>query len=577
MKKFLSISAAAVLAMGFAACSSDEPVVTTNPATEDDGSGNYIQFVVSMPDNSSRAGYTENETSGSYAVGSDIENDVKNVYAYFAIKDGDGTFVTMSDGKSYATYPAYKVSSDAAPDVIEAAGQGTGYTTAKERMDNSLQIGTTYEVYLLCNKPAPESVKTVSDLLKSTLEFKVSESDSIATNGIPMAARSIAGTITDELTPSLDNTIANPAVLSYEVERSFARITFAGDNIEVPLYEYAKDPTTSKDADGNTTANYDNAAQNAIGKIKLLKYYIVNQANEYYTYRHVGNLVSTEGVISETMPDLATDAATLFGPITTEWPYAVDPHSGDKTSTGSVYTAGYHQLFTYAYRHYGAFKEVKAKSTLGYLPENLMAQEAQRKGQATGVIFQVQLEPNEVINADGSTSAYTPGKNLYYYDGKFYADIDAVTAKVSSEINLSNYVKFDVKYYAKGLAYYEYFIRHANNYKYTQMANMEFAIVRNNSYELNIISAAMTPYTSLVPTTKPDTDDDPDDPENVDPDDPDLPDWVDPDKPGDPTKDNPDPDGPNSGDDVESATTYLKVEVVVRPWIMRKNITILGQ
>jgi hypothetical protein len=567
MKKFLSISAAAVLAMGFAACSSDEPIATTNPATEDDGSGNYIQFVVSMPDNSSRA-YTENETSGEYAVGTPDENDVKKVYAYFAVKGGDGTFVTMTGtGKPYAEYPAFKVTSDEKPDVIEAAGQGTGYTTAKERMDNSLQIGTTYEVYLLCNKPAPESVKTVSDLLNSTLEFKVSESDSIATNGIPMAARSIEGTITDELTPSLDYTIANPALLSYEVERSFARITFAGDKTEVSLYEYAKDPN------GKTTDDYEAAAKNEIGKIKLLKYYIVNQANEYYTYRHVGNLVSTNGVISETMPE---DVATLYGPITTEWPYAVDPHSSDKTSTGSVYTAGYHQLFTYAYRHYGAFKKVEPNSTLGYLPENLMAQEAQRKGQATGVLFQVQLEPNAVIGDNGSTSEYKAGDNLYYYDGKFFSSITAVKT-VLKDATEANYVNFGVKYYAKGLAYYEYFIRHANNYKYTQMANMEFAIVRNNSYELNIISAAMTPYTSLVPK-EPDSNGDPDDPEKVDPDDPDLPDWIDPDDPTkEPTEGNDDPDAPKSEDDVESATTYLQVEVVVRPWIMRKNITILGQ
>lgn len=44
----------------------------------------------------------------------------------------------------------------------------------------------------------------------------------------------------------------------------------------------------------------------------------------------------------------------------------------------------------------------------------------------------------------------------------------------------------DAKYYAGGVCYYPYWIRHANNNKASVMGIMEFAIVRNNIYELTV-------------------------------------------------------------------------------------------
>ena len=44
----------------------------------------------------------------------------------------------------------------------------------------------------------------------------------------------------------------------------------------------------------------------------------------------------------------------------------------------------------------------------------------------------------------------------------------------------------NVKKYEKGVTYYPYWIRHANNGKPTEMGIMEFGIVRNNVYDLTI-------------------------------------------------------------------------------------------
>jgi hypothetical protein len=102
------------------------------------------------------------------------------------------------------------------------------------------------------------------------------------------------------------------------------------------------------------------------------------------------------------------------------------------------------------------------------------------------------------------------------------------------------------------------------------MANMEFAIVRNNSYELDITSAAMSPYQSIRPEN-PGTDD----PNKGSEDDEDKPD----DNPETPGNDDPDPDypDPNDPEPVEEANMYMQVNVSVRPWIIRSNSVILGQ
>jgi hypothetical protein len=589
MNKFLSLSMVAALAMGFAACSSDEPIVTNSSDEIDDGTGPYVQFIVSMTENSSRADYSLNETSGEYRTGSDAENQVKKVYAYFT---EDGTnLVQMANEEYYAEYGAVKVQNTSLANdakyngeaVKEAADKGEAYITAKERIDANLKMDHTYTVYLLCNKPAPTTVTTVKELLDSKLEFDVSQSDGIAELGIPMAARSIEGTITDTLHPTKANTITNPCLLQYEVERSFARIAITSGVTDIPLYEMAGDPTIE-----NGTYK-DSGVQNLIGSLDILKYYIVNQSNEYYTYRHVGNI--DPETFKTTMPE--EDVATLFGPVDADGganPYVIDPNSDQKTN-GTTFLSGYTQSFNFAYRHYSKFKAAVGGTSdepavLGYMPENVMANKAQKKGQATGVIFQVRLKPTTVLGkTKGEKSAtYKEGDNLWYYDGVFYDGIEAIQANVSSEITEDTYLNFDIQCYKKGLAYYEYFIRHNNNYQYTTMANMEFAIVRNNSYELAISAAAMAPYTTLVPNipedekdkehpnTDPenDPDGDPDPGTGTDPDDPEWPDTpvVTPD---------PDPNSPEPGEDVENATLYLRVKVVVRPWIMRTNPTVLGQ
>jgi hypothetical protein len=526
MKKILSLSLAAAMAVGFAACSSEDAPVASSQDS-DSGNGAYVQFQVALPSTGdTRTTDSEAsalETSGVYATGFENEYKVYSVYAYFF--DSNDQLVTLTKNRQYATYTVSETSSSA--DVTEANNLGEKYKTAVQELDANLHLGQTYKVYLLCNKAPTTTINTVSDLLNSTMDFE--NSQSLAANvkeGIPMAARSIDGTVYETLTPAKTHTQSSPAELNFEVERSYARIAFANESVtDIPLY--AKVGDTEQ-----------------IGTITVKSYYIVNKSNEFYTYRHVGTIDETSFAATP-----ATGAAA-FGRITSTNDYVIDPNTSAKKA--SPLCTDFLQPLSEIGDNLSNFRAVSPKSqgqvsTFEYVPENVMGVAAQKKGQATGVYFEVALHPNtsHVVgnsNADGS---------LFYYNGMFYRNISDVQAVLGSAVTAKNYADYGVKYYKGGYAYYEYFIRHNDNGDYSTMGHMEFAIVRNNAYDLNVKSAIMAPYGTIG---------DPTDPNPTDPDTP-----------------APDPNDPDPEDNVETAKMYLQIDVVVRPWVLRSTDVVLGQ
>ena len=69
---------------------------------------------------------------------------------------------------------------------------------------------------------------------------------------------------------------------------------------------------------------------------------------------------------------------------------------------------------------------------------------------------------------------------------KFTADNAIEKYLESTDDDTHKAVYANVKKYEKGVTYYPYWIRHANNGKPTEMGIMEFGIVRNNVYDMTI-------------------------------------------------------------------------------------------
>ena len=86
-------------------------------------------------------------------------------------------------------------------------------------------------------------------------------------------------------------------------------------------------------------------------------------------------------------------------------------------------------------------------------------------------------------------------ERLYYYNYGFYDSADALKKAIGID-NLTTISMdvYQVRQFEKGedgyRCYYNYWIRHLDNYKPTVMGVMEFGIVRNNLYRLRITNIA---------------------------------------------------------------------------------------
>ncbi len=143
--------------------------------------------------------------------------------------------------------------------------------------------------------------------------------------------------------------------------------------------------------------------------------------------------------------------------------------------------------------------------------------------------------------------AADPTGYIAYLKKKCDSDGDGVlddgldeNSKFESEDAISTYESSDdgktaiaenIKVYDKGVCYYPYWIRHADNGKPNEMGVMEFAIVRNNIYDLTVTGISKLGLSGA--------------------------------------------DAPEPGKDNESKEVYFKVVVNVKNWVVRSNSGII--
>ena len=132
---------------------------------------------------------------------------------------------------------------------------------------------------------------------------------------------------------------------------------------------------------------------------------------------------------------------------------------------------------------------------LDYTQENVVTAEyvvSNMSRYCTGVVFKAQYTP----------VGMSAGTSFYWYAGEAYQDLKAVKKVMGNNIDLNenNYPTYGVRYYENGICYYTYWIKHANDLdpnndlvsgKDNTGGVMEYAIVRNNVYKLNVTSVSM--------------------------------------------------------------------------------------
>lgn len=464
----------------------------TSPTEKEDGSGIYVSVMVNTGGtNVTKAGTTptpgENGDGSQHGTGD--ENIIHTLIVYFfqgeVTEDGTRLGINSSNPENIPVYKLEFNSNDLYGGNSTNNYDAVYYSATKEVSEIGLQIEKTYDVLVIANidlKGVDEmnNLKDLQGAAYSDILNNISESKRFAMSSADKEFNAEKGI--NSVTIKANNTKNNPAVVRVDVERMAARI----------------------DCHINEGGTYQ-----VIGsedKVTLESFIVVNKYianvdlvnnNNYYSY-WFKRVADTDNL--STNPDITYlgDETTsnniasnyVIGPMTLTPPQIID------RTENFPYD---HSLYYYKNDHSGWEKnwisttDLLSRSListhndvtyhfLDYVQENILPVDVlnQADGMAyycTGIVFKAKYQPAG-ITTDGT---------FYRYNGNFYASLDEIKKVIGNQsISENNLSQFGITKYQDGICYYTYFIKHAEDRDDTKVSPMEYAIVRNNIYQVNV-------------------------------------------------------------------------------------------
>lgn len=480
MKRFYFLLSAAVLLGALTGCQKD-------PVAEKQGelTNAYIEFSLNFDgDQMTKADYeadTDPDADGIQTPGTDVgtadEHKVKTAVFYF-FKNDNKMFVKSIEVSETNITSAISdenhVKKTTVPTKLET-GTYNVYATINQNFDNNNNLAGKTEAQF-CSMTNTFTPVTV-----------------IPEAGLPMSSRRNDGVMSCAVTISDANTFENPAKVSLYMERSNAKISMTN----------------------NAKSNISEAT------VTLTGYKVVNLTEKTNVFRQVGK-VDNNGNVTE----------LSYGPVTENANQVVDP----ETSMKVAYTDNMPGNINFSNKvnindAYTAMPSGTGMNTLIYCNENVMATENQLKTYATAIAFKASITPasNNYFDANGAAT-YSTGDDLWYFGGKFYDSLETLNDANDFSLTADNYKAFGAKYFVGGVCYYTYYIKHYDNFDPLEVGFMEYAIVRNNDYQVTITE--INGLGNDVPTVEP--------------------------------------------EQIEMEESYFQATLFVRPWIVRAQNAVLG-
>jgi hypothetical protein len=506
---------------------------------EDDGPGDnsergvksFVTLTINIPNQDEDATRTA-EDSGEHEVGYKYEYAVKMAYIYLF------------------RYGIFRQRIDMDFSGVTASSTGDTRTYSKTQDVTGLTPGD-YDAYVLVNEAVAVETPSEEDFRDAQFmewnEENYWEISSTSSPGLQMSGREDDGTLSKKLTISTDNSSSNPASLSFTVERAVAKIQLAAarqkPDSAVNVYEIYWDRTA--------------AEPERIATVQLYTYQLQNLARHGYAFRHVGDYAEEDGSLANT---------PSFGVISEaggENPYVIVPDHADYTDPYNTASSSFlDDCFTTFYS-----RTPDEMITICYAYENAMFRDRQKKGYCTRIMFEAYVFPDSLYCWDAASSSLViklkeaaDGHEAYdlttdlaekhgiystimlYYGGRFYNSVAALQADLSgsfgnltesSTLEAIHDAGINVLVFVSGVdklyCYYWYYIKHLDNYDDNELGVMEYSIVRNNVYKLKVTDIyGIGDYYGF---------EDPDDP-------------------------------------VEPYKYYIKVDLEIKPWIVRDNTNI---
>lgn len=451
------------LALCLSACT-DEASPSSLAGDEDEGSGVFVSVVVNTGGDASTRVPTGGENGDGLQPGEGDENKVHDLNVFFF--QGDNGI--NSTGNPGIDCQLYFSSAE-----LWESDDDTYYSVAKEVTDNGLRIGETYRVLVIANAGSRLAGANTLDALR---DYRIAQPVSADYTRFLMASASDAGPITIE--PRTRN---NPVKVFVDVERMAARVDCCwNDSYEVP--------------EDNDLPSFGGSSSTEADKVEILGASLVNRyRGETWAFKRVTNSLDNLNDITYLGDETAGN-------------YVLDPLTASASKSNSDYNYYYTE-----YVNWNVDADFRNPFTAqvtsehgddtyirwAYTRENINLSDVLngtngRELYATGIMFQARYTP----------AGFTERETFYVYPNNGVRTIytaDGLRREhddVFGDLPEANWGDVDgCEVYDQGRCYYVYWIRHADDNNAAAISPMEYAIVRNNIYQLKInsISGLGTP------------------------------------------------------------------------------------
>lgn len=444
-----------LLALLVTACKDDTP--PASPAEEEEaGSGVYVSVVVNTGGSNASRVPTPGEGGDGPQAGTVEESTVHDLNVFFFQGD-DG--INSSNAENIDVkclffdedeLQYYGKNSESNYDAI--------YSVTKEvSAETNLQIGQTYDVLVVANYGRNMSIVLERNTLAELREIKYHAMSE--TGGVHHFLMSSAGPDVSKITIEANNSKNNPSTVTVNVERTVARVDYH------LAYPEAQSYFTPKNAPND--------------KVKIIGATLVNKYNsQSYVFKRVTqdiNISPTSDVVY--LGDEKGSSTEIASN------YVVDPKTLNPPTDNIEYE--YDEIYFPTYTNWGGINwrepstEIFSKQNgvtygfLDYTQENVVSAEVVSESRAeycTGIVFRAKYIPDGKSDIDSY--------NIYLYNGQCYTELPQGVEEDTPGVTK----------YPDGICYYTYWIKHADDGDNTKVSPMEYAIVRNNIYQLNVTS-----------------------------------------------------------------------------------------
>lgn len=340
----------------------------------------------------------------------------------------------------------------------------------------------TYDLYAIANRTTAINAPTV-DVLLSNIDSESYGTGSIASaeKGLIMSNRGTANQNIQITQPATSDQTTNVTV---RMERAVAKL----------MLSKAKENYELTDNDGSVYAT-----------INLSNYRYFNLSKKFYTFRHVATIQDGNDDTNLIEPTY-TVTPEFFGDVPSVNGYVIDPYFFKKTVAGAADFVNPDNYYAQPFYQNAPENITSVLSKAGeytsiYCLENNMYRPAQKRDYTTGIVFKgsMSVPTSRTFNEKGENVVANEQNKLFYFNYNFYTSLKAVhdigkanVPENESDLTPEMQKKYGIKIFTKSSdgsfdCYYNYLIQHEKNTGYT-MGVMEFSIVRNNIYKVNITS-----------------------------------------------------------------------------------------